>query len=120
MQTLAQPTQKITFINEWTPEQFKTMNKAIAAHFSHAVWLRYGNGSESHKTRIYRSFSQIDGILGLAYTSTGVWACYGVCNTQAYFDLHNTYQYSYFVMDKNNDCYAILQDKDENEIIIPL
>lgn len=96
------------------------MDKAIVRHFNKAVFLRHGKNGQEQKTRIYASFSQIDTILGLAYTSTGIWACYGVCNTEAYFDMLNVYQYSYFIMDQENNCYAILQDKDENELLIPL
>lgn len=107
--------QKITFLSNWTPDQFKVMNNAIAYYFKNKE-LRTSHGNHF----LGYSFKKVDSILGLAYTSTGVWACYGVCNTEPYFDMNNIYQYSYFVMDQHNLCYAILQDKDENELIIPL
>jgi hypothetical protein len=113
--TQTQP-EKITFLNEWTPEQFNIMQLAIRYYFKNK-WLRTRHGNHFFN---YPKFAKLGEILGLAYTSTGVWACYGVCNTEAYFDLRNVYQYSYFVMDKNNHCYAILQDKDENELVITL
>ena len=107
---------KITFLNEWTPAQFTKMELALRAYFkSRMLITRHGNHFFN-----YPKFSKLDEILGLAYTSTGIWACYGVCNTEAYFDLKKVYQYSYFVMDKDEHCYAILQDKDENELIIAL
>lgn len=118
MTTTTKDTRKITFLNEWTPTQFTAMQRAILNHFK-------GKTIQTHREPVYfpnigLRFNNIDNVLGLAYTSTGIWACYGVCNTSPYFDLHNIYQYSYFVMDQKGKCYAILQDKDENELIISL
>lgn len=110
----------VPFIKEWTPEQFKAMNKAIAQHLNSRVFLRYSDGAGMHTTRIYKSFNQIDNILGLAYTSSGIWACYGVCNVQAWFDMDNVYQYSYFTIGECGRYYAVLQDINENELVIEL
>jgi len=105
---------------EWTPAEFKGIEKSIAKHFSQRVFLRFSTGQEMKVTRVYNSFTQIDNILGLAYTSSGMFACYGICNVDAHFDEDNIYSYSYFVIGNNDKHYAILQDKDENELTIEL
>lgn len=118
MQTVnTQTEKKVTFLNEWTEEQFSAMKRMIVKHFNARRPIRTLHGTYNS---LMWGFKPIDEILGLAYTSTGVWACYGVCNTACYFDLHNTYQYSYFVIGNDGNFYAILQDKEENELIIPL
>lgn len=119
-QTFSPVTTKVQFIKEWTPEQFKAMERAIARHFNERTFIRYSTGSGEHTTRLYRSFNHIDSILGLAYTSTGIWACYGICNVAAWFDEDNIYQYSYFTIGNNGHFYAVLQDKEENELVIEL
>lgn len=109
-------TTKISFIKEWTPEQFNAMDKAIRKHF----WKRSLNTYHGlHYGRRW-TFDELDNILGLAYTSTGIWACYGVCNTEAYYKGNKSLWYSYFTIGTDGNFYAILQDKDENETVISL
>ena len=111
---------KVKFIKEWTPEQFKAMDKQISRHFSERVFLRHSTGNGEVKTRVYRSIKQIDEILGLAYTSTGSWACYGVCNVTAHFDEDNIYSYQYFTIGEDGRFFAVIQDNEENELTIEL
>jgi len=118
MTTTTDNNQRLTFLKEWKPYQFKRMEKFIAAHFREKR-LRTSHG-DYYLPNVGTNYKKVNNIMGLAYTSTGIWACYGVCNTEPYFDLRNVYQYAYFVMDKEDNCYAILQDKDEKELIIPL
>jgi hypothetical protein len=106
-----------TFLDDWTSDQFSIVEKAIARHFSNKV-IKTLHGN--HQPRRH-SFNSIGEILGLAYTSSSNYAGYWVCNTDAYNDKYPGYNYIGFAMSKvENKCYAILWDKDENEIIINL
>ena len=111
-------TTNVKFIKEWTPEQFKAMDKAILKHFANA-YLRYSTGAGEERRPIWK-FSQLDNILGLAYTSSGVWACYGICNVSAWFDEDNIYKYDYFTIGEDGKFYAVLTDNNENELVIKL
>lgn len=108
----------VKFIPEWTPYQFKMMERAIAANFR-GTTLRTKHG-DYYFPNVGTTFKRVDNVLGLAYTSTGIWACYGVCNTEPYFDMDNLYQYSYFVIGEDGKYYAILEDKDENQLVIEI
>lgn len=116
------PTQtKVKMLKEWTPSQFKDIEKRISRHFALKVNLYFSDGSGMHLARPRNNFKEIDNLLGLAYTSSGIYACYGVCNVAAYFDADKTYQYSYFTIGEDfSTCYAILTDAEENEICIEL
>lgn len=104
---------KPKFLKEWNPSQFKLIELAIVKHFK---------GRKINTLHGYYlppfTLNQLDTIFGLAYTSTGIFACYGVCNTEVYFDVEKIYKYSYFVIDEDGNCYAILDDVNEKEIII--
>lgn len=113
-ETFSPVTTKMQFIKEWTPEQFTKMQRAIRTHFSgKKIRTRHGDHA-------IRNYTDADNIFGLAYTSTGIWACYGVCNTEVYFDCDNIYKYSYFTIGENGIYYAVLQDNEENELVIEL
>lgn len=107
---------KVPFIKEWTTEQFKMMEQAIRSHFK-STKIRTSHGDHFFN---YPKFSKLGEVFGLAYTSSGIWACYGICNTQVYFDYDNIFSYSYFTIGEDGLPYAILQDKHENELTIPL
>ena len=115
------PTQtKVKFIKEWTPEQFKMIENDIARHFRHRSDVECTAGQPGKNFYEFKSFAGADKILGLAYTSSGMWACYGVCNVSAKFDADGIYQYSYFTIGEDGNCYAVLQDNEENELVIQL
>lgn len=116
--TLDPQTTKIKFIQEWTNEQFILMDKAIKKHFKGRT-IETNNGS-IYFANIGTTFNAIDELLGLAYTSTGIWACYGICNVQAWFDEDKIYSYEYFVIGEDGFYYAILEDKNENQLVIKL
>lgn len=104
------------FLKELNPEQFKTIQKAIAVHFSKGE-IKTHNAVFPH---VKRSFNQIDMIMGLAYTSSSSYAGYWVCNTEVYNDKYPGFNYIGFALSQDGKAYGILWDKDENEIIIPL
>lgn len=109
-------TSKVPFLKEWNEAQFMCMKKAITSHFRNRdTRTMHGNYYLG-----LSSFRAIDSIFGLAYTSTGIWACYGVCNTQVYFDADKIYQYSYFTIGEDVRYYAVLTDNEENELVIQL
>jgi hypothetical protein len=99
---------------EWKPEDFKKMEKTITDHFKRVgIMLEKGEYMPS-------SFESVSNCLGLAYTSSSSYAMYSVCNVYAYLDFGHIFKYEAFGIDTHNNCYAILWDKDENEIIIPI
>ena len=107
---------KANFLHEWTPEQFKAIEKAISKHFSFKQ-LRTLHGNYP---AYYMGFKALDQIIGLAYTSTSSFAGYWPCNTEVYNDKYPGFHYSGFAINNEGKCFAILDDKDENEIILPL
>ena len=107
---------KEAFLKEWTPQQFKRMETAIATHFANKpINTHHGK----HEARI-RTFKVLGEIMGFAYTSTGDYAGYWVCNTAVYNDKYQGYDYTGFALTADNKPFAILWDAEENEIIIPL
>lgn len=99
---------------EWSERDFTNIQKAITAHFK-----RTGINLEKGQY-ILRTWQGIDQTLGLAYTSSSSYAMYSVCNVNAYLDFGHKYRYVCFGIDLHHSNYAILWDKDENEIIIPI
>jgi hypothetical protein len=106
---------KVNFIQEWTDSQFEQMNKAIFEHFKNKdVRTLHGN--------YYKSVRRINwnDVLGLAYTSSSMYAGYWICNTAVYFDADNIYKYNCFTIGIDGNFYAVLWDKNKNELCIPL
>lgn len=105
-----------TFLKEWTPDQFKGMEKVISRHFSgKEMKTRHGN-----YPALFLSFAAVGDRIGLAYTSTSKYAAYWVCNTEVHNWKFPGYHYIGFALGTNRKGYAVLWDKDENEIIIPI
>lgn len=112
-----------TFLKEWSIDQFIIVEKAISKHF-----VSTGINVTNTKTRhlipnlrdLKQRFENIDNVLGLAYTSSSSYAGYWVCNVEAQNDKYPGYHYTGFAMGAGNKVYAVLDDKDENEIILPL
>jgi hypothetical protein len=102
------------FKMNWDNQDFIKMKKALIGHFRK-------NGIELERGAFIPStFKSVDECLGLAYTSSSSFAMYSVCNVTAYLDYGHKFRYVCFGIDTHNNCYAILWDKEENEIIIPL
>lgn len=102
----------IKFKTEWTDKDFAKMHKAIAKHFSRQTVT-------THKGVFYTAnYKAVDELFGLAYTSSGVHACYSICNTEVKYD--DVYDYQFFIMSEDGTPYAELWDKDENEKYIKL
>lgn len=103
------------FIPEWDERQSKVMRIAIRNHFG-----RKGANTMHHGHIVFNSFAQLDSCFGLAYTSSSSYAMYSICNTEVYLDAEKKYHYNHFSIGKDGKYYAILWDKDENELIIEL
>jgi len=102
----------IKFKTEWTDKDFRKMERAIAKHFS-------GQTTTTRDGVFYLgSFKEIDSNFGLAYTSSGVHACYGICNTEVKYN--EKYNYQFFIMSEDGKPYAELWDTNENEKYIQL
>lgn len=110
------PKNNHAFLQEWTPSQFKAIEKAISRHFSFKqIRTLHGN-----YPAFYMGFKALEEIMGLAYTSSSSYAGYWICNTEVYNEKYPGYYYIGFAISTKGKYYAILWDKDENEIIIPL
>lgn len=112
---------KAEFKKEWTAADFKQVQKRIcnwiaSRHFE----THHSPEADPFTIAGARSFAAIDNILGLAYTSTGIWACYGVCNTRLFLDAGHKFSADYFTIDRYGFVYAVCQDDAENEIYIPI
>lgn len=106
--------EKITFKKEWTPEDFKRMKRALKSFF-------LLKGLQSNKGfKICYSYSDIESFFGLPYTSSSEYAGQWVTNSEVYSNDHSTYHYVGFAISEDNKPYAILWDKNENEILQPL
>ena len=88
-------------LREWNDKQFEEMQRKISLHFK-------------------RTWESINEELGLAYTSSSSYAAYWVCNLQLYHYKFPSFYYIGFAIDSNEKYYAVLWDKDENELIIEI
>lgn len=105
-----------SLLKSWTPEQFKTMQAAIVGHFrKQEIKTHHGN----HPLK-FRGFNALGEIMGFAYTSSGAWAGYFVCNTAVYSPKYDGYQYNGFAMSEDGKPFAWLTNDEENEIYLPL
>ena len=98
---LEQIRKSITLKKEWADYDFKKVQRKIAIHF-------------------FKSYDYCNNWLGLAFTSSSDVAAYWVCNIDLTSGKYPNYKYIGFAMDENEKVYAILWDKDENEILQPL
>jgi len=103
-----------TFLKEWTPAQFEAIKRKIAKHFA------FTNAISQNGIKATGTFNMLNDFLGLAYTSTGIYAGYWVCNVELTNLNFPNHRYIGFALTNDNAGYAILWDKDENEIILPL
>lgn len=110
--------EKPTLLKEWNVKQHSNIRRAIVAHFMKVGEIRTSSG---HRTlHIPYSFTQVDNFLGLAYTSSSNYAGLWVCNVEAISERYPLYHYVGFAIGEDGKYYAVLWDKDENEILQPL
>ncbi len=107
---------KPAFLQEWTEAQFKAIEKAIAKHFSGQIVTT----NKGRYPRTVYTWAAISNLLGLAYTSSSSYAGYWPCNEDAINNHYQTHKYIGFAISEDQKYYAILWDKEENEILIEL
>lgn len=107
---------KKNFLQNWTESQCTLMERKISSHFS----MKPMQTNHGNYPAMYLGWVAIIERLGLAYTSSSSYAGYWVCNTEVYHKFYPGYTYIGFAMDDKQKGYAILWDKEENEIILPL
>lgn len=110
------------FIKEWQPfdKLYKKVKRAMVIHFMDNKYQFQSTHEETSKKPFKPyTFSQIDNILGLAYTSTSAYAGLWVCNA-GYLWFDDTHYFTGFAINELNQVIAIAQDFEENEIYIIL
>lgn len=106
---------KTQFKKEWTREDFKKVDRKLRLYFG-------GKSFKNHYGKMEycpRRMADLEMVLGLPYTSSGIFACYSLsCNTNLYFD--ESFYFDYAVIDEAGRVCLILSDKDENEKVITI
>ena len=101
---------KTTFLKEWTPQQFKTVQDA-AAKYLRSRFFETLHGGENYTPFVgCKTFKQFDNILGTAYTSTGICAGLWVCNTELYLDIKREWHLVGFVLGNGGDYVLVALD----------
>jgi hypothetical protein len=104
---------KNTFLNQWDDFQIKGIKQAIVKHFSKMdIVTQHGNYPAE-----YRVFHTLNSIMGFAYTSSSNYAGYWICNTEVESLLYKGFKYIGFAISSTGKYYAVLWDKEENEIL---
>jgi hypothetical protein len=98
------------FKKEWDEVDFINVNKAIVRHFGNKTFRTHHRPTRFFK----RSFAFIDRVIGFAYTSTGVYACYGICNDAIYSNQFPGLKYEFIIVGVDGVVYAELWDENEN------
>lgn len=110
---------KTEILKDWTPAQFKTVEKAVVKYLNSRYFETHHSPGKTPFTGC-RTFKQYDSILGFAYTSSGIYAGYWICNTDLFLDAAQTWKIEGFVLGSGAFVYLMCWDKDENEIFIPI
>lgn len=108
---------KPKLLKEWNPKQFKAIERKILSHFKGVGKIVTSSG---HGFIYPVSFKRVDNFLGLAFTSSSKCAGLWVCNVDPISEKYPLYRYVGFAIGEDGKYYAILWDKDENEILQPL
>jgi len=106
------------FVKEF-PDFRKTARQLKNAICKHFAWQTINTNNGPHSFT-FTTHADIDSFFGLAYTSTGAYAGLWVCNVQAECTAFPGFHYEGFTTDGNGNFFAILQDSEENEKILPL
>ena len=110
---------KTAFKKEWTDKEYKIVEKAILKLFKGTLLTQAGSRADVI-THYVTNYNELDNILGLAYTSSGMYAVLGICNTNVFLDLDQKYKYEMFCISDQGIICAELWDEDENEIYIKI
>lgn len=107
------------FKKDFTEKDFKSIEKKIHSFLRNR--MNYTNETPNADILLQRganTFKQIESILGLAYTSSGIFAGLWICNVELYLDCNKHYKIEGFCMDENGFTYIWCNDANENEFFI--
>lgn len=110
------------FITSWTSKDFKKAEKAIVNHFrlySYDLITEHGKPARKMTIQENYNFESLDALLGLAYTSSGYCAEYGICNG-VYVMANKTHHFDSFMINELGEVVASVQDNEEKSIYITL
>lgn len=107
------------FKQDWTPDEFKKVERKIKNHFTKKHYDHIRQHGELRRPAYFYNFTQIDEFLGLAYTSSGSYAGYWVCNG-GYLYADPTHHFIGFAINELDEVIAIADDENENSIYIKL
>lgn len=102
------------FMKEWEPfdKLHSSIKRKIFKLFSTGKYQYQTKHSEARKTFEPVSFSQIDNVCGLAYTSSGIYAGLWVCNgVNIWADA--TRRFYGFAISTDGKFYALAEDENE-------
>ena len=102
---------KTQFKQEWNDNEFKQVKKAVLKHFKGLVITQAGEHAQPIKS-VITNYTDLDNLLGLAYTSTSIYAILGICN--------KVYKYELFCISLDGTIYAECWDKKEKNIYIKI
>lgn len=111
-------TKDYTFLNEWKPfdELNRKVERAILKFFQNNTFKFQATHNEKDKNNFRPvSFSQVNNLLGLAYTSTSAFAALWVCNS-GYLFADKTHYFDCFAIRDNGIIVARATDEEENNI----
>jgi hypothetical protein len=105
---------------EWSEKDLRIVEE-VAAKWLKSRFFETAHSNGGTPFVGCKTWAQFDKILGTAYTSTGMFACYGICNTSLYLDAEGKYKVEFFALSKTGAfVFAVCWDEDENEILVPI
>lgn len=110
------------FLKEWEQyeKQSNAMERKILRFFMGGKYMYQTSHNELRKPFKPYTFEQIDNILGLAYTSTGAFAGWWICNGLNLW-ADDTRRFYGFAIGEDGDFYALAEDEnEENPLFIKM
>lgn len=103
------------FKPEWSPADFKKMEKAITKFF------KLKSFETSHGTKHFSAtYKSIDQVIGLAYTSSSSYAMLSACNIDVYLVNNKHWRYCHFCMTNAGVPMAAVKNNEEKYQYMPL
>ncbi len=103
-------------IAEFQPANFDHIQAVIVEYFK-AFGLYYTTNQAGKQSHTVKDYDGIDSLMGLAYTSSSSYAGLWICNG-LYVTYNDHYNFECFALDAELNVWAVLWDKEENELQI--
>lgn len=107
----------LNLLQNWSSADFKNVEKQLTKFLKSRYFETHHSGIGKTPFIGCKTFRQYADVLGLAYTSSSSFACYNICNTSLYFDVHHKWKIEFIACDKQGFVYLIMWDNEENEIV---